>query len=219
MALVKQAKRISRRKWFGFAVILLLSSIAIIAHAVVSLQHAQEEANREQSPSSRAQKTKCDEACAFSPVVTPTEIEFNPSNIIRHFPSFVCPQNFRNIADWVYGWPNQFHEQMANTTNQEKYIGPCLPPGSIIYVRIWVMNEFFEKVYPYLQNSFVLITGEGDVSSPTHIEHLERSDSKIIHWFGQNGQYDVSRSKKFTHIPKGKPWFRCIFWVLLYVFR
>jgi hypothetical protein len=89
-------------------------------------------------------------------------------------------------------------------TDQGKYIAPCLPSGSIIYVRIWVIDEFFEKVYPHLQNDFVLITGEGDASSPTHLEQLEAPDSKIIHWFGQNGQYDASKSKKFTHLPIGK---------------
>jgi hypothetical protein len=65
------------------------------------------------------------------------------------------------------------------------------------------MNQFFTHVYPHLQNDFVLITGEGDVSSPTHLEYLERSDSKIIHWFGQNGQYDPTKTKKFTHLPIG----------------
>ncbi|CAF1175070.1 unnamed protein product [Rotaria sordida] len=33
--------------------------------------------------------------------------------------------------------------------------------------------------------------------------YLERTDSKIIHWFGQNGIIDASISKKFTHIPIG----------------
>jgi hypothetical protein len=82
-------------------------------------------------------------------------------------------------------------------------VAPCLPPGSIIYVRIWAMDEFFAQIYAHLQNNFVLVTGEGDVSSPTHLQILEAPDSKIIHWFGQNGQYDVSKSKKFTHIPIG----------------
>jgi len=123
--------------------------------------------------------------------------------MIRHFPDFVCPQNFRNLADWIYGWPDQFLEHIEVTTDRGTHIAPCLPHGSIIYVRIWVIDKFFKRVYPHLQNDFVLITGEGDLSSPTHLEKLEASNSKIIHWFGQNGQYDVSKSKKFTHIPIG----------------
>jgi hypothetical protein len=145
----------------------------------------------------------CSHLCSHSSILTQDTLQFDSSYTIRHFPHFVCPQNFRNLADWVYGWPDQFFEHLQITTNQGKEIAPCLPSGSIIYVRIWVINEFFTQVYPYLQNDFVLITGEGDMSSPTHMEYLERSDSKIIHWFGQNGQYDTSRTKKFTHIPLG----------------
>ena len=145
----------------------------------------------------------CSYLCPYSSILNNNILQFNSSHTIRHFPNFVCPQNFRNLADWIYGWPDQFHEHLDITTNKGKFIAPCLPTGSIIYVRIWVINEFFEHVYPHLKNDFVLITGEGDVSSPTHLEHLERLDSKIIHWFGQNGQYHPSKSKKFTHIPIG----------------
>jgi hypothetical protein len=145
----------------------------------------------------------CSELCSYSSIFTRDTLKFNSSHSIRHFPHFVCPQNFRNLADWIYGWPDQFSEHVEVTTDQGKQIAPCLPPGSIIYVRIWVIDEFFAEVYPHLQNNFVLITGEGDMSSPTHLELLEAPDSKIIHWFGQNGQYDASKSKKFTHLPIG----------------
>lgn len=145
----------------------------------------------------------CSQLCPYSSKLHNDTLEFDSSHIIRHFPNFVCPQNFRNLADWVYSWPDQFREHMGTTTDQGNLIAPCLPPGSIIYVRIWAIDEFFNNVYPHLQNNFVLITGEGDLSSPVHLEYLESSDSKIIHWFGQNGQYHVSKSKKFTHIPIG----------------
>jgi hypothetical protein len=149
------------------------------------------------------QSNTCKRLCPYSSILTNVTVEFNASHMIRHFPNFVCPQNFRNLADWVYSWNDQFHEQMVKTTDEGKHIAPCLPHGSIIYVRQWSVTDFFDKVYPHLQNDFVLITGEGDTSTPTHLEQLEASNSKIIHWFGQNGQYDVSKSKKFTHIPIG----------------
>jgi len=149
------------------------------------------------------QSLHCSHLCPYSSTLTIDTLRFDSSHMIRHFPDFVCPQNFRNLADWIYGWPDQFLEHIEVTTDQGKHIAPCLPHGSIIYVRIWVIDEFFNNVYPHLQNDFVLITGEGDVSSPNHLELLEARDSKIIHWFGQNGQYDVSKSKKFTHIPIG----------------
>ncbi len=147
-------------------------------------------------------RSDCEYVCSYSSTFTRDTLPFNASHFIRHFPDFVCPQNFRNLADWIYGWPDQFHEHVEVTRNTTR-VAPCLPPGSIIYVRIWAMDEFFAQIYAHLQNNFVLVTGEGDVSSPTHLQILEAPDSKIIHWFGQNGQYDVSKSKKFTHIPIG----------------
>lgn len=146
----------------------------------------------------------CTSLCSHSSKLSRDTLEFDPSHVIRHFPEFVCPQNFRNLADWVYGWPHQFHETLEISTADGKSIAPCLPTGSIIYVRIWVMGEFFDRIYPHLKNDFVLVTGEGDVSSPTHLKYLQAPDSKIIHWFGQNGQYDVSQYEKFTHLPIGK---------------
>jgi hypothetical protein len=145
----------------------------------------------------------CSHLCSHSSILTQDTLQFDSSYTIRHFPQFVCPQNFRNLADWVYGWPDQFLEHLQLQTKEGKVIAPCLPSGSIIYVRTRATNDFFTKVYPHLQNDFVLITGEDDISTPTHMEYLERSDSKIIHWFGQDGQYDTSRTKKFTHIPIG----------------
>ena len=147
---------------------------------------------------------QCAQLCPFNSSLTVDRVQFDSSHSIRHFPNFVCPQNFRNLADWVFGWPDQFHEQMEKTTDNGQKIAPCLPHGSIIYVRHWATDEFFKNVYPHLINSFVLITGESDVPSPSNLRYLEESDSKIIHWFGQNGQYDASKIKKFTHIPIGK---------------
>jgi hypothetical protein len=148
--------------------------------------------------------TDCENVCPYSSQLINSNIVFDSSHIIRHYPDFVCPQNFRNLADWIFSWPDQFKEHVEKTTDDGKIIAPCLPPGSIIYVRTWAIKEFFDFIYPYLINDFVLITGESDFSSPNDLQYLERSDSKIIHWFGQNGQYEVSRSNKFTHIPIGK---------------
>ncbi|CAF0807440.1 unnamed protein product [Adineta steineri] len=153
--------------------------------------------------SNEIQSLSCSQLCPYSSELTNNTLQFDSSHIIRHFPNFVCPQNFRNLADWVYGWPNEFNERLQTLTDDKKNIVPCLPSGSIIYVCIWFIDEFFTKIYPHLQNDFVLITGEGDISTPTHLKYLQAVDSKIIHWFGQNGQYNVSAFEKFTHIPIG----------------
>ncbi|CAF0862301.1 unnamed protein product [Adineta ricciae] len=146
----------------------------------------------------------CSKLCPYWSKLTNKALQFSTSHTIRHFPDFVCPQNFRNLADWVYAWPDQFHESLNVPTDNGRSIAPCLPSGSIIYVRIWEIDSFFRFIYPYLINEFVLVTGEGDMSSPTHLTHLVEPNSKIIHWFGQNGQYDVSAYEKFTHLPIGK---------------
>jgi hypothetical protein len=202
MALVWSIKRLSSRLWYMIILFLFCVFVLSITYKPVLFKQIQGQDDQIDLYDDQMQSDNCKRLCPYSSILTNDTVEFNVSHI-RHFPNFVCPQNFRNLADWVYGWPNQFHERLQITTDQGKHIALCLPPGSIIYVRIWIINKFFDQVYPHLQNNFVLITGEGDVSSPTHMEYLERSDSKILHWFGQNGQYDVSRSKKFTHIPIG----------------
>ncbi|CAF3337537.1 unnamed protein product [Rotaria socialis] len=144
----------------------------------------------------------CKSLCPYKSNQTRTHLVFDSKHFIQHYPEFICQSNFRNLADWVYGWPNQFQEYVEVTTTNGQHIAPCLPHGSIIYVSIWSIGVFFNLVYPHLINDFVLITGEGDPSSPD-MGHLERADSKIIHWFGQNGMISSSKSKKFTHIPIG----------------
>ncbi len=204
MVLIRKSFKLSYRLCFIIILLLLFSCLIIISYKFPLSSRIEIQVNQKKPSDNQIQSDECKTLCPYSSKLTNVTVDFNSSNMIRHFPDFVCPQNFRNLADWVYAWPNQFHEHVQVTTRQGKQIAPCLPSGSIIYVRVWVMNDFFQTVYPHLQNDFVLITGEGDVSSPTHLQELEAPNSKIIHWFGQNGQYDVSKSKKFTHVPIGK---------------
>ncbi|CAF1049927.1 unnamed protein product, partial [Didymodactylos carnosus] len=122
---------------------------------------------------------------------------------INNYPEFVCPQNFRNIADWVYGWPKSIFNEKTYSTSLNK-INKVLQNGSIIYVRAGSLDEFFNEVYPHLRVHFVLITGEGDLSVPKS-EHLKfiTEPSKILHWYGQNGQILSDDQIRFTHTPIG----------------
>lgn len=187
-------RRIIPRSWYFSLVLLLLFIILIISL-------------RNQSSTSDG----CNTVCPYISKLTKHSLEFNDTYRIRHYPSFVCPQNFRNLADWIYQWPSQFDEEVQVPTDNAQRIARCLSRGSIIYVRIWAIDDFFRLVYPYLIEDFVLITGEGDLSSPTHFNYLEAPNSKILHWFGQNGQYDVSRFFRFTHIPIGKKFVEIFF--------
>jgi hypothetical protein len=147
-------------------------------------------------------------SCPFASFTTVNRIQFeNSSDYLHHYPEFVCPQNFRNLADWIYGWPsNVFEEDIEYFKENSNPLPPNLLPGSILYVKTDRLSLFFTQIYPQLTNHFVLITGQGDDSTPSiFLDYLEKSDSKIIHWFGQNGDIDPSRSRKFTHIPIGEP--------------
>ena len=150
----------------------------------------------------------------FYPSICPYSVKINGNHIIfdnasfsiHHYPEFICPQNFRNLADWVYGWPEYlFDERLESSLNKTNLNVTKLPDGSIIYVKAISMFSFFSEIYPILPNKFVLVTGQGDEQAPgPFLYYLENPNSKIIHWFGQNGNINTGRSDRFTHIPIGK---------------
>jgi hypothetical protein len=110
------------------------------------------------------------------------------------------------MADWIYGWPeNVFDEQVENSVRKIRETVEYLPHGSILYIKTDLLPTFFSDIYPYFRSKFVLITAQGDSQAPgPHLHYLERADSKIIHWFGQNGDINASTNERFTHIPIGK---------------
>ncbi|CAF1219881.1 unnamed protein product [Adineta ricciae] len=152
------------------------------------------------------QSSNCSYLCSYKSILGKTQLTFDNSHNVPHYSEFICPQNFRNLADWVYGWPEDvFEERLEITTDKGYHIGPCLVSGSIIYVKTDHLEKFFSKVYPYLNNQFVLITGQSDASSPgRYLSYLDTHDSKIIHWFGQNSEIYASQHGRFTPIPIGK---------------
>ncbi len=101
--------------------------------------------------------------CPYSFKVTGNHIIFDDESYsIHHYPEFICPQNFRNLADWIYGWPEgAFNEDIEYSLSKNKIIVPNLPDGSIIYVKADNIRSFFSKIYPYLLNKFILIKGQG----------------------------------------------------------
>ncbi|CAF1326393.1 unnamed protein product [Adineta steineri] len=144
--------------------------------------------------------------CPYSFKINGNYIVYDDSSYyIHHYPEFICPQNFRNLADWIYGWPESvFNEKIEYSVSVKKLNVPNLPNGSIIYVKVDSISSFFSNIYPYLMYKFVLITGQGDDPMPSRFHrYLEESDSKIIHWFGQNGDINATSNEHFTHIPIG----------------
>lgn len=144
--------------------------------------------------------------CSFLSIFTDKKMIFDHSSYsIEHYPEFICPQNFRNMADWVYGWPeNIFDEEVQNSDHRIRATVASLPHGSILYIKTDSLPDFFSNIYPYFREKFVLITGQGDLQAPSQfLQYLEGRNSKIIHWFGQNGDIPASKSERFTHIPIG----------------
>ncbi|CAF1024722.1 unnamed protein product [Adineta steineri] len=143
--------------------------------------------------------------CQYQSTITGDRIIFdNTSEFIHHYSEFICPQNFRNLADWIYGWPEGVFNEIFDILNISSASIRNLPAGSIIYVKTDRLSSFFTEVYPYLINKFVLITGQGGTQTPgEHIRYLEERHSKIIHWFAQNGDIDATKNERFTHIPVG----------------
>lgn len=111
----------------------------------------------------------CSHLFPYQSKLTHDRLTFDSTHFVQQFSEFVCPQNFRNLADWVYGWPSGvFDKQRSTTTSNGYYIAPCLTTGSIIFVKTDYLDKFFRKFYRYLSNTFVLITAQGDASSPDH---------------------------------------------------
>ena len=145
--------------------------------------------------------------CPYTLTIVGKKIIFDePSYSINHYPEFICPQNFRNMADWIYGWPKGvFNETIETSVNKIDKTVSSLPHGSIIYVKTDSLPDFFYYIYPYFRHKFVLITAQGDQQAPgKHLYYLQKKNSKIIHWFGQNADIDASTNERFTHIPIGK---------------
>jgi hypothetical protein len=121
----------------------------------------------------------------------------------KHHANFICPQQFRDLADWTFAWADGHHHESISQEGDVSKIAPCLREGAIIYARGWELDNFFGNIYPNLKNKFFLITGESDLTVPFgHHMKFIKEDSKIIHWFGQNGG-DIPEGGRFTHIPIG----------------
>ena len=119
--------------------------------------------------------------CPYSYIINDKHIIFdNPSYTINHYPEFICPQNFRNMADWVYGWPeNVFNEKVQNSIDRIHQTVAYLPHGSILYIKTDSLSDFFSNIYPHFRNKFVLITGQGDLQAPgQYLRYLEKNDTK-----------------------------------------
>jgi hypothetical protein len=118
---------------------------------------------------------------------------------------YVCPQSFRNIADYVYSYWFWYDSESIFLPDLEKVVD-CLPTNAIIYLgwgEMGAFETFFAKMVPLLKRPIILVSGNSDYLTPEkHISHVQNNDSMILHWFGANGK-DVPPGTRFTRIPIG----------------
>ncbi len=100
---------------------------------------------------------------------------------------YITGNEFKKCADYIV----ENHVAHFNPKNvQEK---------SIIFVDAYSLPYFFKQIFPLIENSFFLITHNGDGSAPGEFVKF-LNDPRIIMWFGQN--CDVIHPKFFP-IPIG----------------
>jgi len=70
--------------------------------------------------------------------------------------------------------------------------------NDIVFVQLHSIKEYFEKMHPFINAKYKLITHNGDDSVGE--EESKLIDEKIIHWFAQN---NIFAHSKITPIPIG----------------
>lgn len=67
-------------------------------------------------------------------------------------------------------------------------INMITPEIKVLFVYPDVLDEFFQKIYPYIYHKFILMTHNSDIGiDENRFKHiLDSSECKIIKWFAQN---------------------------------
>ena len=80
----------------------------------------------------------------------------------------------------------------------DKYIS--IKKNDIVYVCGSAIEIFFKNIFPFIKESFILVSGDSDVSMPFQGYEEYINDDKLIVWFAQN--LIISHSK-LKHLPIG----------------
>lgn len=124
-------------------------------------------------------------------VVLPPDVWAHPECLIGPRDStypYISGDMFRALCEHV------FDEQRIPLDTD------AVKAGDAIYVNIRYMNYYVQLVHPFIQNPYVLITGNDDNPAPGEFKYL-LDDHAIIAWFGMNP--DIDDHPKFFPIPIG----------------
>lgn len=123
---------------------------------------------------------------------------------------YITGERIQELTDHTIVTFGQFfvEEQLKNTNCKYTYFDKnknvsSLPPdvlnAKILFVYTHILDFFFHKIYPLLNNPFVLVTHNSDDGvDDRYTKYLE--DDKIIAWFASNNKIE---HKKITAIPIG----------------
>lgn len=112
----------------------------------------------------------------------------SPHYLRTSSPPYISGDGFREYADFAY-------DEIDRSLNPE-----VVQEANTVFVKIELIKEFFEKIHPFIQSPYILITHNGDDPAPGSCEAF-LDDPKIIAWFGHNGE--IAKHPKFVHLPMG----------------
>ena len=112
----------------------------------------------------------------------------SPHYLRNSSPPYISGDGFREYADFAY-------DEIDRSLNPE-----VVQEANTVFVKTDLLKDFFEKIHPFIQHPYILITHNSDDPAPGPFEPF-LDDPKIIAWFGHNGE--IAKHSKFVHIPIG----------------
>jgi len=98
---------------------------------------------------------------------------------------YLSGDSFRTKADFIYEFGNYFKPGKVFK-------------GALIFLDVRLLDEYFAKVHPLINNPYILLTHNGDRLIDQEL--VKFVDEKIIHWFAQNC---TARHPQISPLPIG----------------
>ena len=94
-------------------------------------------------------------------------------------------------------------EEFRGVTLTESLL-PCLQPGTVIFVDLKYLPQFFKEMHPKIRVPYVLFSTDSDRAAPGNmLRYLRDPNSMILHWYSTNCNKLDTKIPKFTCMPLG----------------
>ncbi|CAH1783524.1 unnamed protein product [Owenia fusiformis] len=99
---------------------------------------------------------------------------------------YLCPTMFRDMSDYVFGWPFSHFHEVVNVPDLSEVLD-CLPPVPILFSKgdPKIVRNFSKELGDYVKPGFILLTGQTDYPSPGKNKKL-LDNPNILRWYGPN---------------------------------